>query len=191
MAGLLGTKVGMTRIFDENGKAIPLTVVECLPNKIVQIKTVENDGYNAIVVGYSELKKPTKTKKFRTLKEFRVESTDEYTVGQELTTELLSDITKVTITANTKGKGFQGVIKRHNFSRGPQTHGSRHHREPGSVGGCAAPGRVLKGKKLPGHMGAVQQTKKGVVAYLDHSRNLVGIKGPVSGGKNNLVVISL
>ncbi len=191
MAGLVGKKIGMTRIFDENGKAIPLTVVECLPNKIVQIKTESNDGHNAIVVGYEELKKPLKTKKFRHLKEFRLENIDEYQVGQELNTQLLTADARVIVTATSKGKGFQGVVKRHNFSQGPKTHGSRHHREPGSIGGCAAPGRVLKGKKLPGRMGNQRSTKKAIVAYLDHARNLIGIKGPIAGSKNNLVVISL
>lgn len=190
MPGILGKKIGMTRIFVE-GKAIPLTVIECQPNEIVQLKTEEKDGYSAVVVGFDPLKKPTKNKKFRFQREFKVENTEEFKVGDKVTVDILEEIETINYSATSKGKGFQGVIKRHKFSRGPESHGSRHHREPGSVGACAAPGRVLKGKKLPGRMGSNKITRKNVpVAYLDKEKHLVGIKGPIPGSRNNLITIS-
>jgi large subunit ribosomal protein L3 len=190
MSGIIGRKIGMTRIIDENGKMIPLTLVQCQPNKIIQIKTVEKDGVNAIVLGHEPKKRPTKNSKYQNISQFTVDKVEDFAVDQEITTETLSEKTHVKISATSKGKGFQGVIKRHNFSRGPETHGSRHHREPGSVGACAAPGRVLKGTKLPGQMGNVKVTRKSAeLVYFDHSNHLVGIKGSVPGAKNNLVYI--
>lgn len=190
MPGILGKKVGMTRIIVD-GKMTPLTVVQCQPNTILQLKTVEKDGYNAIVVGFDEMKKPTKNKKYKHLKEFKVDSLDDYKVGDLIDVSQFTDVKNCKLTAYSKGKGFQGVIKRHNFSRGPETHGSRHHREPGSVGACAAPGRVAKGKKLPGRTGYDKVTlTKAKVAYIEPELNLIGIKGPIPGAKNNLVVLS-
>lgn len=190
MPGILGRKVGMTRI-NQDGKMVPLTVIQCQPNTIVQLKTEEKDGYNAVVVGFDELKKPTKNKKYKHLKEFKVDSLEGYNIGDLVNVTQFSDIENCKVTAYSKGKGFQGVIKRHNFSRGPESHGSRHHREPGSVGACAAPGRVAKGKKLPGHMGNKRVTLSSVkVAYIEPELNLIGIKGPIPGGKNNLVILS-
>ncbi len=181
----------MTRIFGDNGQAIPLTVVECSPNEIVQIKTAEKDGYTAIVVGFDAVKRPTKNKKYYHSREFKVENPEDYKIGDKITVETLQEVEAVDFCATSKGKGFQGVIKRHNFSRGPETHGSRHHREPGSIGACAMPGRVARGKKLPGRMGTDKVTRKNVpVAYLDLEKNLVGLKGPIPGGRNNLVAIS-
>lgn len=188
MPGILGRKLGMTRIISEEGNAIPLTVLECTPNVITQIKTVEKDGYSAIVVGYKERPRPSKNKKFYHLKEFKVESTDEYNVGDSLTVELLEGVESVKLTSTSKGKGTQGVVKRHNFRTGPNSHGSKHHRNPGSIGAGTAPGKVMKGKKLAGRMGLDTVTLKNVpLVYLDKEKNLVGIKGPVPGGKNNLV----
>jgi len=190
MPGILGKKVGMTQIMEE-GKIIPLTVVECDPNTIVQLKTVEKDGYNAIVLGFSPLRKERKNKKFYHTREFKVENTEDYKVGDQITVSALEGVEKINFSAVSKGKGFQGVIKRHNFSRGPETHGSRHHRRPGSIGACAMPGRVVRGKKLPGRHGSDKTTRKNVpLVYLDVERNLIGIKGPIPGSKNNLVVIS-
>lgn len=190
MPGILGKKIGMTQIL-EDGKMIPLTVIECQPNTIVQVKTQDKDGYNAIVLGFDELKNPKKNKQYYFKREFRVENPEEFKVGDKVTVENFNEVESVCYTATSKGKGFQGVIKRHNFSRGPETHGSRHHREPGSVGACAMPGRVVKGKKLPGRMGTGTITRKNVpVAYLDSEKHLIGLKGPIPGGKNNLVVIS-
>ncbi|MDD9876894.1 MAG: 50S ribosomal protein L3 [Magnetovibrio sp.] len=191
MPGILGKKIGMTRIFSEDGASVPLTVIECEPNTVTQVKTVEKDGYNAIVLGFGERKNPTKNKKFYFKREFRVENVEDFKVGDKITVEALQDIEKVNFTASSKGKGFQGVIKRHNFSRGPETHGSHHHRKPGSIGACAMPGRVAKGKKLPGRTGNKTVSYKNVpVAYLDTEKNLIGLKGPVPGAKNNLVAIS-
>jgi large subunit ribosomal protein L3 len=187
MSGILGKKVGMTRLIQDDGRVIPVTVVECPPNTITQVKTVDKDGYPAIVLGFSELKKPTKTKKFKHVKEFKVEEGAEFTV----TLENFLEIKLVKITAISKGKGFQGVIKRHNFSRGPETHGSHHHREPGSIGACAKPGRVAKGKKMPGRMGTDQVTVRKVkIAHLDPSKNLIALKGAVPGPNGGLVIIS-
>lgn len=191
MLGILGRKIGMTRITNEDGLSIPLTVVECTPNTVTQVKTVEKDGYAAIVLGYKERKNPTKNKRFYHLREFRVESSDDYKVGDVITVEALSDVERVQFTSISKGKGYQGVVKRHNFRTGPNSHGSKHHRHPGSIGSGTAPGRVMRGKKQAGHMGSEKITLKKVpVVYLDASKNIVGIKGPIPGGKNNLVAIT-
>ena len=192
MSGILGKKLGMTRIFQDDGRVIPVTVVQCDPNEITQVKTVEKDGYPAIVLGFSKLKKPTKTKKFRFVREFKIEATetDNYKKGDSVTLEKFQEIEAVKITAISKGKGFQGVIKRFNFSRGPESHGSHHHREPGSVGSCAKPGRVQKGKKLPGRMGQDRITiNKVKVASIDTDKNIICLKGAVPGPTGTLVTI--
>ncbi len=192
MSGILGKKVGMTRLIQDDGRVIPITVVECAPNIITQVKTTEKDGYPAIVLGFVELKKPTKTKKFYHLKEFKIEESNQeaYKLGDKVTLENLKEVEKVKVTATSKGKGFAGVIKRHNFARGPESHGSHHHREPGSVGACAKPGRVAKGKKLPGHMGTAKVTRGNVaVAYINSEKNLIGLKGAVPGPNGGLVII--
>ena len=182
----------MTRLIQDDGRVIPITVIHCEPNEVAQVKTVEKDGYPAIVLGFSKLKKPTKTKKFAHVREFKItaEETANYNKGDAVTCESLKDVKEVIVTGISKGKGFQGVIKRHNFACGPMSHGSHHHREPGSIGPRAKPGRVEKGKKLPGHMGTDQVTiHKVQVAYLDIEKNLVGLKGAVPGAKNGLVII--
>lgn len=194
MSGILGKKVGMTRIIQDDGRVIPITVVECEPNEVTQVKTTDKDGYPAIVLGFSKLKKPTKTKQFRYIKEFRIEEGEEFKKGDQVTLEKLKEmeVEAVKVTAVSKGKGFQGVIKRHNFSRGPESHGSHHHRRPGSIGACAKPGRVAKGKKLPGRMGGAQVTRKGVkIAHLDPSKNLLALKGAVPGPNGGLVIITI
>jgi large subunit ribosomal protein L3 len=202
MNGLLGKKIGMTQIFTEEGNVIPVTVIEAGPMVVTQIKNVENDGYNAIQVGFGDAKekslnKPQKGQfekagvSFRKhLKEFRVENSSEYTVGQEITTDIFEAGQKVDVTGISKGKGFQGVIKRHGQSRGPETHGSRYHRRPGSMGACATPGRVFKGKKLAGHMGVDKVTIQNLdVVRIDAEKNLILVKGAIPGAKRSLVTI--
>lgn len=181
----------MTRIFQEDGRVIPITVIKCEPNEVAQVKTTEKDGYPAIVLGFSKLKRPTKTKKFYHLSEFKTEEGAEYKKGDQITLESFQEIEEVAkITAVSKGKGFQGVIKRHNFGRGPETHGSHHHREPGSIGACAKPGRVDKGKKMPGHMGHANVSTRNIkIAYIDPKENLIGLKGSVPGPSGGLVII--
>ena len=194
MPGILGKKIGMTRLIQDDGRVIPVTVVECQPNEVTQVKTTAKDGYPAVVLGFAKLKKPTKTKKFKTLKEFRINQADEenYKLGDQVTLEALSEVERVTVVASSKGKGFQGVIRRHNFHRGPESHGSGHHREPGSIGACAKPGRVNKGKKLPGRMGNKRVTlKKVVVSYLNLEKNIVALKGAVPGPNGTLVTIKI
>lgn len=191
MPGILGTKIGMTRIINDDGHVVPVTVVQCSPNVVVRTKTTEKDGYDAMVIGFDELKKPKKTKKFATLKEFAIAEGDDVKAGDKIDVSKLEEVETVTITGVSKGKGFQGTIKRYNFSRGPETHGSHHHREPGSIGACAKPGRVAKGKKLPGRMGTDTVTKKNVpVVHIDKDKNLVCVKGPVPGGNGSTVTIT-
>ncbi|MFA6549761.1 MAG: 50S ribosomal protein L3 [Candidatus Gracilibacteria bacterium] len=194
MVGILGKKLGMTRIIQDDGRVIPVTVIFCTPNTIEQVKTVEKDGYPAIVLGFNALKKPTKTSKFEHLREFKIAATDveKFKKGDLINLDSLKEVKEVTITGVSKGKGFQGVIKRHNFSRGPMSHGSHHHREPGSIGTRAKPGRVNKGKKMPGHMGLDTVTIKGVkIMHIDNEKHLLAIKGAVPGAKNNLVIIKV
>ncbi|HMR01148.1 MAG: 50S ribosomal protein L3 [Candidatus Gracilibacteria bacterium] len=191
MTGILGKKIGMTRIIrQDDGRVIPMTIVKCEPNVITQIKTVEKDGYPAIVLGFDALAKPRKSKKYKYMKEFRIDAETEQKKGDAVTIEMFEEGDVVKITGTSKGKGFQGVIKRHNFARGPQSHGSHHNREPGSVGGCARPGNIQRGKKLPGHMGLNQVTlSRASVVYIDKEKNLIGIKGAVPGSKNSLIAI--
>lgn len=194
MSGILGKKVGMTRLIQDDGRVIPVTVLVCEPSEVTQVKTVDKDGYPAIVLGFSKLKKPTKTKKYRHVKEFRIDENEQenYKKGDQITIESLQDVETVKISSVSKGKGFQGVIKRYNFSRGPETHGSHHHREPGSIGACAKPGRVHKGKKMPGRMGGAKVTiGKVKIAHLDPKNHIVALKGPVPGPNGGLVIIKL
>jgi large subunit ribosomal protein L3 len=190
MPGIIGKKLGMSQVIQDDGRVIPVTYVACEPNEVVQVKTEQADGYPAIVLGFDAYKNPSKNKKYKAMKEFRVENTDDYKKGQKVSVELLKEVEKVTVTANSKGKGYQGVIKRHKFSRGPETHGSHHHREPGSIGMCAKPGRVMKGKKLPGQMGNVQVTiKNRPVISVTADKNVLAIKGCVPGANNSYVYI--
>lgn len=194
MSGILGKKVGMTRLFQDDGRVIPITVVQCDPNEITQVKTVEKDGYPAIVLGFSKLKKPSKTKQFRHQKEFRItqEELEKYKKGDQVTLENFKEVKQVQVCANSKGKGFQGVIKRFNFSRGPESHGSHHHREPGSVGTCAKPGRVHRGKKLPGRMGMARVTLSKVpVEHIDAKNNLICLKGCLPGPNGALITLTI
>ena len=189
MPGILGKKIGMTRLIQDDGRVIPLTVVECLPNTVVQIKTAEKDGYPALVLGFDALKKPTKNRKYRFLREFKIAEGDSFTAGDNVKVDIFEEGEDVKIVSISKGKGFQGVMKRHNFAGGPRTHGSHFQREPGSIGARARPGKVHKGKKMAGRMGTDQITLRTQIVYKDPERNLIGIKGPVSGSKGSLIII--
>lgn len=190
MPGIIGKKLGMSQVIQDDGRVIPVTYLVCEPNEVVHVKTEDKDGYPAIVLGFDAYKNPGKNKKFKTLKEFRVENTEEYKKGQMVSVDILKEVPAVTITATSKGKGYQGVMKRHNFAGGPATHGSTFHRRPGSVGMCAKPGRVIKGKKLPGQMGndCVTLKNRSVVSVVE-SEHVIAIKGPVPGAMNSYVYI--
>nr|YP_010208282.1 ribosomal protein L3 [Pseudo-nitzschia multistriata]UBA15295.1 ribosomal protein L3 [Pseudo-nitzschia multistriata] len=201
--GLLGNKIGMTQIFDESGNIIPVTILKVGPCMITQIKTESNDGYNAIQVGYSNTSNKALTQSelghlqksniqpLKYLKEFRVSNVDEFEVGQVLNVDLLSIDQLVNIKGKTVGKGFSGLQKRHNFTRGPMTHGSKNHRAPGSIGMGTTPGRVLPGKKMAGQLGNKLTTiKKLKVIQLNSEENILIIKGSVPGKPGNLLSIT-
>jgi large subunit ribosomal protein L3 len=204
MAGLIGKKIGMTRVFTEEGTAIPVTVVEAGPCPIVQVKTPETDGYEAIQLGFGA-RKPKRAKKARLghvakagletapaiLREFPPDDGTEYELGQELTVELFETGDSVKVTGTTKGRGFQGGVKRHGFSGRPATHGHPMSRTPGSMGPGTDPSRVIKGKKLPGQMGNVRKTIRNIeVVKVDPERNLLFLKGGVPGSRNSYVLIT-
>lgn len=190
MPGILGKKVGMTRLIQDDGRVIPLTVVECSPNVVTQIKTMEKDGYPAVVLGFDALSKPTKTQKYRYQKEFKLTQAEAPEKGAEVKVDTFEVGETVKITGVSKGKGFAGVMKRHNFAGGPASHGSHFHREPGSVGMRSKPGKVIKGMRMAGHMGSDQVTLSRVqVVYVDAEKNLIGLKGAVPGSKGSLVII--
>ncbi len=189
MSGILGRKIGMTRLIQDDGRVIPLTVIECSPNTVVQVKTVEKDGYPAIVLGFDALKKPTKNRKYRFLREFRIESADSLKTGDLMNVELFAVGDEAKVTSTSKGKGFQGVMKRHHFGGGKRTHGSHMKREPGSIGARARPGKVHKGKRMAGHMGIDRITEMKEIVYVDSAKNLLGIKGAVAGANGSLVII--
>ena len=199
---IIGKKIGMTQIFDENGKVVPVTVVEAGPCVVVQKKTIEKDGYEAIQVGFGEVReklvnKPRKghfakagVSLRRTLKEFRLEDCSGYEVGQEIKADLFAAGDKIDVSGVSKGKGFQGVIKRWNANRGPMSHGSKFHRAVGSLSSATTPGKVKKGKKMAGHMGSVKVTIQNLeVVRADADKNLLLIKGAVPGPKNAVLVI--
>ena len=200
--GILGKKVGMTQYFTEAGELIPVTVVEVTPNVVLQLKTIENDGYEAVQLGFDDLRevlsnRPAKghvakanaTPK-RFIREFNNVELSEYEVGQEITVDVFKAGDIVDVTGTSKGKGFQGAIKRHGQSRGPMAHGSRYHRRPGSMGGPSFPSRVFKGKALPGQMGGDRITIQNLeVVKVDAERNVILIKGNVPGSKKSLVEI--
>jgi large subunit ribosomal protein L3 len=190
MKGILGKKLGMTRVVKEDGNYIPVTIVQCTPNVIHQLKTTDKDGYNAIVLGLDPRKRPTKTKKFYYLKEMKVEALDQLEKGKSVDIAgIFIEGDKVAVTGTTKGKGFQGVMKMWNYHGGPGGHGSHFKREPGSVGARAKPGKIHRGKKMATHMGSDTQTLKSSIAYIDTENHLLGIKGPVPGSINSYVTI--
>ena len=200
--GIVGTKQGMTRIFTEDGRSVPVTVVQATPNRVTQVKSLDRDGYQAIQVTYGAVKasrinqphaglfKKTQVEAGRTLTEFTTEDAV-FEVGAELTVANFKAGQKVDVTGRSKGKGFQGVIKRHNFTMQDATHGnSLSHRAPGSIGQCQTPGRVWKGKKMAGHMGAEQVTTQSLeIVQVDVENNLLLIKGAVPGSKGGAVVV--
>ena len=201
MKGILGRKIGMTQVFTKSGKLIPVTVVSVEPNVVTQIKTKETDGYEAIQLGFDTKREKLATKASaghaakanttpkRFYREIKGVDLSSYSLGQEVSVDLFTPGEVVDVTGTTKGKGFQGVIKRHNQSRGPMGHGSHYHRRPGSMG-TMRPMRVFKGKKLPGHMGVLTVTIQNLeVVAVDMENNVILIKGNVPGAKNSLVII--
>lgn len=202
MSALLGKKIGMTNVFSSTGELVPVTVVQAGPCVVTQIKTEKTDGYNAIQLGFDEkkierLNKPmaghlqkTSDKGFRVLREFRTDALADIEAGATLSIDGFAIGDKVNISGISKGRGFQGTIKRHGFSRGPETHGSRNHRKPGSIGNSAWPGKVFKGKKLPGHMGTNRETVKNLtIIDIKPEDNLLLVKGAVPGFKTGILEV--
>jgi large subunit ribosomal protein L3 len=203
MKGILGKKLGMTQIFDENGVAVPVTIIEAGPCYVTQKKTKESDGYNAIQLGFAEinekgLKKPiaghlkkTNTPAIKYMREFQVTNPDDYQEGQKIDVSIFNVGDKVDITGVSKGKGFAGTVKRHNFRGGPKTHGqSDRWRAPGSVGAGTTPGRVFKGMRMAGRMGNDQVTVQNLrVTLVDAAKNLLAVRGAIPGAKNGLIII--
>ncbi|SKA61409.1 50S ribosomal protein L3 [Eubacterium uniforme] len=199
---ILATKIGMTQIFNEDGVLTPVTVLTAGPCVVTQVKTVENDGYSAVQVGFVDkreklVNKPVKghfdkagVSYKRYVREFRFENSEEYSNGDEIKADVFAAGDKVDATAIAKGKGFQGAIKRHGQSRGPMAHGSKYHRHAGSNGACSSPSKVFKGKKMPGHMGAKKVTTQNLeVVRVDVENNIILVKGAVPGPKKALVTI--
>lgn len=198
---ILGKKIGMTQIFDAEGRLIPVTVVEAGPCTVVQQKDMENDGYQAVKVGYGSIKEKNSNKPhtgqfakagitpLRHLREIRVNDLSQYALGHEIKADIFQAGDIVDVTGTSKGKGFQGVVKRYNFSVGPMAHGSRHHRSPGSMG-AVGPNRIFKGKKQPGHMGREKVTVQGLeIVKVDAEQNIVLIKGSIPGARKSLITI--
>ena len=200
--GVIGKKLGMTQIFDEQGLAIPVTVIKVDEMVVTQVKTVETDGYNAIQVGTVPAKEKHLTKaqlghfkknnlsNYRHLQEFRVENPQDYKVGDKIELSVLENVEKVDVTGKSIGKGFQGTVKRWNFGRGPMAHGSKNHREPGSIGAGTTPSRVIKGKRMAGNMGNERVTiTKLKLVKVDAENGLILVKGSVPGCEGRLVTI--
>ncbi|MGW8194480.1 MAG: 50S ribosomal protein L3 [Desulforhopalus sp.] len=201
--GILGKKIGMTRVYDEVGQAIPVTVIEAGPCRVLQVKTEGKDGYSAIQVGFTEKKsarvnkalaghfKKSNSDGFYFVREFRVQDSASYEVGQDITLDAVMKIGDIVdVQGTSKGKGFQGVVRRHGFAGGGAGHGSMFHRAPGSIGCSAYPGRVVKGKKMPGRMGNDTVLRKNVVVVdVRSDENVVLLKGPLPGAKNGLLKI--
>ena len=201
---IYGKKIGMTQLFDEDGKVIPVTVIKAAPNKVCQVKTTATDGYEAVQLGFGTIKEQKVNKPMaghfakqgvepvRYLREVRVADGAEHTVGEEVTVANFAEVKKVDVTGTSKGKGFAGVMRRYGFGGGPGGHGAHFHRAPGSVGQCAYPSRVFKGVRLPGHMGCDTVTTKNLeVVRVDEDMNLIMLKGAVPGGKNGVVRIRM
>lgn len=198
---IMGKKIGMTQIYTEDAKAIPVTIVEAEPNVVVQKKNIETDGYNAIQVGFGSKKenqtnkpemglfKKAQVKPLRHLREFRVENPDNYDIGSEIKVDIFADGDLVDVVGTSKGKGFAGAIKRHNFARGAMGHGSKYHRRPGSLG-AMGPARVFKGRKMPGRLGGERVTIQSLtIVKVIPEKNIILIKGAIPGPKKGLVII--
>ncbi len=199
---IIGKKLGMTQIFNEKGIVIPVTVIQAGPCIVTQVKTIETDGYNSLQLGFGEIREnrinrpkkghfeKAKLQPKKYLKEFRVNEIQDIKVGEELKADIFSEGDKVDVQGITKGKGFQGVIKRHGQHRGPMGHGSMYHRRPGSMGATSTPGRVFKGKKLPGHMGMQKVTIQNLeVIRVDLDKNVILLKGSVPGSKGSILKV--
>jgi large subunit ribosomal protein L3 len=199
---ILGRKLGMTQVWSEDDRLVPVTVIKAGPCTITQIKTLEKEGYSAIQIGFEGLKankvnKPMKghfdkagVEPLKVLREVRVDDASTYELGQQINVEQFAEVKKVDVSGISKGKGFAGVMKRHNFRGGPGGHGAHFHRAPGSIGQCATPSRVFKGLRLPGHMGVDKVTVKNLeVVRIDVEQNLMLVKGAVPGGKGALVSV--
>lgn len=203
MKGIIGKKLGMTRIFNEDGTATPVTVIEAGPCVVTQIKTKDRDGYEAVQLGFEKMRRKSATKPVaghfakhglaprRKLVEFRVDDPGEYQVGQEVTVDDVFEAGDVVdVVGWSKGRGFQGVVRRHNFAVGRRTHGNKNRRRPGSIGQSATPARVWKGRKLPGRMGAARTTIKRLnVVQIDLEKNLLMIRGAVPGANDGIVLV--
>lgn len=200
--GIIAKKIGMTQIFTEDGSLVPVTVLQAGPCYVTQVKTVENDGYEAVQVGFDDIReklvtKPVKghldkagVKTLRLMKEFKFENSSEYELGQEIKADIFEVGDKIDVTGKSKGKGFQGAIKRHGQSRGPMSHGSKYHRHAGSNGACSDPSKVFKGKKMPGQMGAVKVTVQNLeIVRIDAEDNLILVKGAIPGPRKSTVVL--
>jgi large subunit ribosomal protein L3 len=196
--GLIGRKVGMTQVFQDDGTMIPVSVLAIEPNTVTRLRTPERDGYTAVQLGVEPSKKLSKPEagqlrdlpRVSVIREFRVDDASGYEVGQTLDVTLFAAGDVIDVTGTSKGKGFAGTIKRHNFRRGPKTHGSDHHREPGSIGPGTTPGRVYRGSRMAGHMGHERVTvKKLQVVRADPDRNLLLVRGSVPGAPNALVLV--
>lgn len=200
--GIIGRKVGMTQFFNERGQSVPVTVIEAGPCVVIQKKTVENDGYNAIQVGY-RAKKTHRVNKplmghyknagkgaFYHLRELKIEDTEKFELGQEIRADIFEEGEFVDVTGHSKGRGFQGVVKRHGFAGGPATHGSMFHRAPGAIGQCADPSRVWKNQKMPGHYGNDRVTVMNLrVVKIFPEKNLLFVKGAIPGSRNGVVIV--
>lgn len=201
--GIIGKKIGMTQVFDDNGNVVPVTVIQAGPCTVVQKKTVEKDGYASVQLGYADVKANHVTKPMKghfdkagvapakVLKEFRLEDTDAYNVGDTVAVDAFADIAAVDVTGISKGKGFAGTIKRYHGHRTPMTHGGGPvHRHAGSMGACSSPSRIYKGKKMPGHMGAVKVTVQNLdIVKIDTENNLLVVKGAIPGPKGSVVTV--
>lgn len=200
--GILGTKLGMTQVFDESGRAVPVTIVQAGPCRVTQVKTVETDGYSAVQVGFGEvtqkaLSKPelghlakSEAPPLRHLQEYRMGTSGDYTLGQEIKVDIFTPEQQVDVIGTSIGRGFAGYQKRHNFKRGPMAHGSKNHRLPGSTGAGTTPGRIYPGKRMAGRMGNVRTTvRKLTIVRVDSERNLLLLKGAIPGKPGALVNI--
>ncbi len=203
MKGIIGKKVGMTQVIKDNGEVVPVTVIEAGPCYVVQVRTPEKDGYRAVQLGFEEAKPKRLTKgqrghlekagvpMVRYLREIRMRSNESYEVGEVIRADIFQPGERVDVVGKSKGRGFAGVVKRHHFGGGPHTHGqSDRERAPGSIGACASPGRVWKGTRMPGHMGAKRVTAQNLeVVLVDPDRNLLAVRGSVPGPNGGLVII--